>query len=364
MRTFAVLVAQYALVRVDCALTRNSLDVRDFELFRELDAYHERNQDSRPAEVVVTALDRMITAAMIGKSLSSGEEVAAPSVTCPPAGAGLASFYQPQGKDLSRTGLERHHFMRHAVWAAKDDFCAQGFGLWTKGGGIRCPLTAAVIGTTVGLGYGQSVLDVGSGCGHYSKWFYKWFGARTIGIDFVDSAIIFARQVAEMRGVPATYCHFNVATEGLGFVDKESVHLALAVSVIHYLKTDTYRFQLEDTNQREGHLRPIDAPENRTRTPCLSLAQTEGTQCSVVRGMFRAIKVGGHVWIQHNGSYKGKWDPKLVWGTEYWRCCFASELRTRTVSLQEIDESLLFLTLPDADKTYSLVLRRLKSSDA
>lgn len=33
---------------------------------------------------------------------------------------------------------------------------------------------------------------------------------------------------------------------------------------------------------------------------------------------------------------QGKWDPKNIWGRNYWRCCFYEELRRKEVALMEV----------------------------
>mmetsp|Transcript_74608 Transcript_74608/g.235814 ORF Transcript_74608/g.235814 Transcript_74608/m.235814 type:complete len:119 (+) Transcript_74608:765-1121(+) len=101
---------------------------------------------------------------------------------------------------------------------------------------------------------------------------------------------------------------------------------------------------------------------NRTkeRTPCSGLMHTRQTQCFVAREMFRTVRVGGHVWIYHNGSYRRKWDPKYVWGPQYWHCCFGQELKAGSVQLLEVPEHELFLHGSNWNPTYSVVLQRLR----
>merc|ERR1712216_705238 len=94
-------------------------------------------------------------------------------------------------------------------------------------------------------------------------------------------------------------------------------------------------------------------------TPCAALRGTVRTQCRAAREMFRAVRVGGVVWISHNGSYRGKWDPKRVWGEDYWKCCFQGELRRGEAQLDEVDEAELFLHDTAWDPTYSLIVKKL-----
>lgn len=300
-----------------------------------------------------SALGQMVAGGRLRRQLLAGAgEYAAsssldsPRLSCPADGAGVGDW---------DTKIEEFHFNRHRVWATNMNYC-ESFGLWTSGCKSICPLRAATIGTWTNLQPGQLVLDVGSGCGHYASWLHDWFGARTVGIDFVGAAVNFARQeVAPV--VPSQFCWFNVAAEGLGFVPAGSVDLAVAVSVLHYLRTDTHRFEREDS-EVQGHFGPA---RNKTeeRTPCEGLASTKRTQCFVAREMFRTIRIGGHVWVYHNGSYRRKWDPKKVWGPQYWQCCFAAELRAGNATLAEVPEAELFLHGANWDPTYSLVLRRL-----
>merc|ERR1712014_566586 len=98
-------------------------------------------------------------------------------------------------------------------------------GLWTGGCGVDCPLRAAVLGTLTGLRPGQLVLDVGSGCGLYSEWLYEWFGARSIGLDFVEAAVEFAQKKVASKA-PAAFCWLDIARSGLGFIPAGSVDLA------------------------------------------------------------------------------------------------------------------------------------------
>lgn len=286
----------------------------------------------------------------LAEAAEAAEEAPARSAKrCPAAGAGVGDW---------QTEIEEFHFSRHSVWATQLNYC-ESMGLWTSGCGVICPLRAATIGTWTNLQSGQLVLDVGSGCGHYAFWLHDWFGARTVGVDFVGSAVDFSTQEVSPV-VPAEFCWFNVATEGLGFLPQGSVDLAIAVSVLHYLRTDNNRFEQRDS---EIQWNP-GPPKNKTeeRTPCSGLPSTRRTQCYVAREMFRTVRVGGHVWICHNGSYKGKWDPKRVWGPQYWRCCFGPELQGGLASLAELPEQELFLHGSDWDPTYSVVLRRLRDA--
>eukprot|EP00928_Gymnodinium_smaydae_P071336 TRINITY_DN54959_c0_g1_i1.p1 TRINITY_DN54959_c0_g1~~TRINITY_DN54959_c0_g1_i1.p1 ORF type:complete len:507 (-),score=75.61 TRINITY_DN54959_c0_g1_i1:69-1589(-) len=267
-----------------------------------------------------------------------------PEVRCPAHGAGVGDW----GSEM-----EEHHFKRHNMWATQSNFCREGTGLWTNGCDVSCPLRAAVIATTVGLRPGGLVLDVGSGCGHFAVWLHRWFGARTIGVDFVEDAVDFARHVISPN-FPASFCWYNVASEGLDFVPARSVDLAMAVSVLHYLRTDTDAFE----RPPRLHLRTRNDTEY--RTPCAQLRETRETQCAVAHGMFRAVRPGGHLWIAHNGCYKAKWDPKRVWGPQYWQCCFGRELDAGEAALSEVSELDLFMYSPSHDPTYSVVMRRLK----
>lgn len=254
-------------------------------------------------------------------------------IVCPPNGAGVGQW---------SAELEVHHYARHRGWSIHADFC-NATGLWTKGCGVMCPLRAAVIGDAVSLGPGQRVLDVGSGCGHFAQWFYDWFGASTFGVDFVKEAVDFSNARISPKA-PARFCWLDIGTFGLGFLPAGNFDLAMAVSVLQYLRTDEGLHEKNPTAKL---------------TPCGGLPATKGTQCSVAREMFQAVRVGGHVWICHNGSYKGKWDPRLVWGDDYWRCCFADEIAKRAVKLLELPELELFLYSSSWDPTYSVVLRRL-----
>lgn len=259
---------------------------------------------------------------------------------CPPGGAGVGNW---------ATRIEEHHHVRHEYWAEGADFCST-LGLWTNGCGIMCPLRAAVIGTAVDLHPGQLVLDVGSGCGHFALWFHEWFGAGTLGVDFVEAAVEHARRHVA-TAVPSRFCWLNIATE-LGWLPSRTVDLVTAVSVIHYLRTDTARYEFGEEPI------PGEGKSNATRTPCAGLWRTEKTQCSVARELFRVVRRGGHVWIAHNGSYKGKWDPRRVWGRGYWRCCFARELERGEAELREVPELEVFLDSEAWDPAYSVVLRR------
>lgn len=300
-----------------------------------------------------SALAQMVAGARARRGLLGREEeatassAARPAFRCPAAGAGVGYW---------GTKIEEFHYDRHRLWAEGLNYCERN-GLWTSGCKSICPLRAATIGTVTGLAPGQLVLDVGSGCGHYAFWLNSWFGAHTVGVDFVEPAVDFAnREVAPT--VPSQFCWFNVASEGLSFVPPGSVDLALAVSVLHYLRTDSQRWERKDSSV-QGHSGPA---MNRTqeRTPCGGLPQTRRTQCFVAREMFRTVRVGGHVWIYHNGSYKRKWDPKRVWGPQYWQCCFGPELRAASVQLLEVPEHELFIHGANWDPTYSVVLRRLR----
>eukprot|EP00747_Dinoflagellata_sp_TGD_P059673 gnl/TRDRNA2_/TRDRNA2_151675_c0_seq2.p1 gnl/TRDRNA2_/TRDRNA2_151675_c0~~gnl/TRDRNA2_/TRDRNA2_151675_c0_seq2.p1 ORF type:complete len:459 (+),score=58.15 gnl/TRDRNA2_/TRDRNA2_151675_c0_seq2:126-1502(+) len=285
--------------------------------------------EHRWAWLAQTIESARVRSLLVGSQAES-KELQAPE--CPPSGAGVGSW---------RSETDKFHHLRHTQWATFYDFCRSGQGLWTGSGGASIPVHYAAIADTVVLRPGQLVLDVGSGCGHAALWLHRWYGARTIGVDFVEEAVEFARD-AVSPAAPASFCWFNVATEGLGFVPAGSIDLATAVSVLHYLRTDADVFGLPDW------------PANRTaaRTPCHMLMHVKQTQCFVAREMFHKVRVGGHAWIAHNGCYKGKWDPRRVWGPQYWRCCFGPELQHGYASLHEVSERDLFL---------KVIVRRLKA---
>lgn len=294
-----------------------------------------------PDHARMSFLSHLVQSAKIRKSLSQGskdkDSKVFEHISCPERGAGVGNWANQ---------MEEHHYKRHKFWAEDSNFC-ESTGLWTGGCGVMCPLRAAVIGTTVGLGPGQRVLDIGSACGHFAQWFYEWFGASTFGVDFLEQAVQFANvKVAAKR--PAKFCWLDIARRGLDWVPKGEFDLATAVSVLHYLKTDTGVYEHHEWLSR-----------NLTRTPCHILSRTKGTQCRAAKEMFTALRRGGSLWIQHNGSYKGKWDPKRVWGTEYWSCCFHQELQQGKAEVHEVPEDDLFLVDPGWDPTYSVIVKRL-----
>lgn len=264
----------------------------------------------------------------------------APSFLCPAPGSGVGNWTNP---------MEEHHYKRHSYWANEGDHCSNALGLWTNGCGVMCPLRVAVMGSAVALAPGQLVLDIGSACGHAALWYHEWFGARTFGVDFVQEAVAFANgRVA--TAAPTQFCWFDLASHA-HWLPTGVADLAAAVSVLHYLRTDVGRYETGDD--------PAGGSRDARRTPCRALHGTKGTQCHAAREMFRAVKVGGTVWISHNGSYKGKWDPKLVWGPDYWRCCFWREEQRGAAEIHEVDELDLFMHSSKWDPTYSLIVRRL-----
>ncbi|CAE7547262.1 unnamed protein product [Symbiodinium microadriaticum] len=243
-----------------------------------------------------------------------------PAFNCPEPGAGVPV--------KSEHVMEDFHYKKFRMWAEDYDFCSSSLGLWTGGCGAVCGLRAAVVGHMVQLRPGQLVLDVGSGCGHFAEWFYDWFGAQTIGVDFQKAGVDYANHYVA-TSVPAQFCWMDVASQlSSRWLPARSVDLAIAISVLHYLRSDKERWEAGDPWPNAG--RP-----NVTRTPCYQLASTEKTQCRVAWEMFRAVKVGGHVVVVHNAAYKGKWDPKRTWGRQYWKCCFHQErLRGEVVLLE------------------------------
>eukprot|EP00927_Polykrikos_kofoidii_P043841 TRINITY_DN37940_c0_g1_i1.p1 TRINITY_DN37940_c0_g1~~TRINITY_DN37940_c0_g1_i1.p1 ORF type:complete len:374 (+),score=16.86 TRINITY_DN37940_c0_g1_i1:45-1166(+) len=274
------------------------------------------------------------------------KHVEAPSVECPRDGSGVGEW---------TTLTEQHHHSRHAWWA-HIGYCEDGnSGLWTKGCGVMCPLRAALVGILTGLSPGKLVLDVGSGCGFFAEWLHTWFGAATIGVDFVEQAVQVAKQRTSSTKTPAKFCYLDLSWAGLSFLEDASVDVAVAISVLHYLRTDRHMFALPNETA-DGDVRVLG---NHPRTKCSILHKINNTQCGIAREMFRVIRRGGYVWIYHNGSYKRKWDPKRVWGSGYWRCCFQPELRAGTIVLDEMPEVDIFFHLGDSDPTYSVVLRKL-----
>lgn len=263
------------------------------------------------------------------------------SVQCPADGAGIGHW---------PTAIEKHHFLRHMIWA-DEKFCEHGTGLWSRGCKEMCPLRAVTVGLAAGLGPGQRVLDIGSGCGHVARWFEDWFGAGTVGLDFVGEAVAHARKVAGRDSTdapsPRKFCLMDVAVAGLEWLPADFFDLATAISVLHYMRVDHDLWEL-----------PKHGNRSTTKTPCAELRATLGTQCRVARDMFRSLRTGGRLWISHNGSYHGKWDPKRVWGAKYWRCCFGPELAAGTAEVKEVPEQDMFLHSPNWDATYSVVARK------
>lgn len=270
------------------------------------------------------------------------------ALRCPEVGLGVGRWARM---------IEHHHYERHRMWAENLGFCDQN-GLWTEGCGVMCPLRAAAVGLSTGLGFGKRVLDIGSACGHFARWYHTWFGAATLGVDFVERAVNFS-EAQRPRGSPMKFCWADVATGGLAWLPERFFDLATAVSVLHYMRTDVNLFELKLLRNGSRQQR-----WNVTRTPCSGLAATEGTQCRAAREMFRSVRAGGRIWVSHNGCYNGKWDPKRVWGPEYWRCCFRPELRAKEAELMELPEADLFLHDGDFDPTYSLVVLRLPSAES
>ncbi|CAJ1358810.1 unnamed protein product, partial [Effrenium voratum] len=211
---------------------------------------------------------------------------------------------------------------------------------------------AVTIGEFVQLQPGQLVLDVGSGCGHLGAWYFEWFGARTLGLDFLQNGVEFAKQHVTPVA-PTQFCWMDVASQLGSWLPDRSVHLATAISVLHYMRSDVERWEAGSEPY------PNSGPRNVTRTPCHKLFAASRTQCRVAWEMFRATKVGGHTWVAHNGAYKGKWDPKRAWGQRYWRCCFYKELMRKEIQIREVPENDIFLTGLTWDETYSLILKRL-----
>ncbi|CAE8615020.1 unnamed protein product [Polarella glacialis] len=294
----------------------------------------------------VAALAVMVESAKLRRELLTDRNTStlAPSFACPPAVSGL--------EDSGRHDIEVHHYLRHKIWADNFDFCRGSFGLWTEGAGVESPLRAATIATAVGLKPGQLVLDVGSGCGNYAQWYYEWFGARTIGLDYTEEAVKFAQE-SVAGAAPAQFCWMDISRYLGDWLPSRSIDLAVSFGVFYYLRVDVGRFEAGPEPM------PGEGFANATRTPCDRLAATHLTQCRVAREMFRVVRELGYVWIGHLGSYKGKWDPKRVWGKNYWPCCFREELLRQEVSLREVPESKLFASHIDWDPTYSLILKRL-----
>lgn len=290
------------------------------------------------------ALAQMIASAKLRRDLLLGRVATEPpQVNCPPPGSGVRNW---------STAVEDHHWYRHAGWADQSTGFCHSMGLWTGGCGVMCPLRAVAIGIATGLQPGETVLDIGSGCGHFALWYHQWFGARVLGLDFAEAGVRFAQEEVTPK-VPSQFCWLDIASHRLDFIPARSVDLATAVSVLHYLRTDSERWEAGEEPV------PGEGPKEVPRTSCLNLRLTVRTQCRVAREMFRTVRVGGHVWVSHNGCYNGKWDPKRVWGPDYWECCFYHELRLGRAHLAEIPELELFLHQEDWHTTYSLVVRRL-----
>ncbi|OLP74374.1 hypothetical protein AK812_SmicGene46101, partial [Symbiodinium microadriaticum] len=71
---------------------------------------------------------------------------------------------------------------------------------------------------------------VGSGCGHFAEWFYDWFGAQTIGVDFQKAGVDYANHYVA-TSVPAQFCWMDVASQlSSRWLPARSVDLAIAIS--------------------------------------------------------------------------------------------------------------------------------------
>lgn len=268
-----------------------------------------------------------------------------PRFACPPPGAGIPEMGYG-------TDIEEFHYQRHQMWAEEQDLCRRSFGLWTYGGKSSCAIRAEVIGSMAALVPGDLVLDVSSACGHMARWFYDWYGAKTLGVDFQPAATAFAEKYVTPFA-PAQFCWLDVSSQLGDWLPNRSVKLATAISVLEYLRSDSNRWQ------SGAEPCPNCGIQNVSRTPCHLLPDTQKTQCRVTREMFRATAVGGHTWVAHNGVYQGKWDPKRVWGSQYWKCCFHGELRRKEAVLIEVPEDEIFQSGAEWDKTYSVILKRL-----
>ena len=60
------------------------------------------------------------------------------------------------------------------------------------------------------------------------------------------------------------------------------------------------------------------------------------------------------IYTTDNGNYKGKYDPRLVWGQDYWKCCFMKEVQRGLAELQELSEHELFDVPPNKQPTYTV----------
>eukprot|EP00439_Symbiodinium_sp_Y106_P055408 s1691_g7.t1 len=180
-----------------------------------------RDFDERQRHATLVSL---VSMAKIRRQLEeAGVNHTKPAFNCPEPGAGVPVN--------SEHILEDFHYKKFRMWAEDYDFCSSSLGLWTGGCGAVCGLRAAVVGHMVQLRPGQLVLDVGSGCGHFAEWFYDWFGAQTIGVDFQRAGVDYANHHVA-TSVPAQFCWMDVASQlSSHWLPAHSVDLAIAISL-------------------------------------------------------------------------------------------------------------------------------------
>lgn len=105
-----------------------------------------------------------------------------------------------------------------------------------------------------GLQPGDSIIDIGSGCGRLAYGLHEWFGGRYVGVDIVPSLI----QFCQKRFPRFEFQHLNVRSEYYnpqGSIDPEaaripqpdqSFDLAVLFSVYTHLLPDTFRRMTAD----------------------------------------------------------------------------------------------------------------------
>ncbi|CAL1163018.1 unnamed protein product [Cladocopium goreaui] len=265
-----------------------------------------------------------------------------PRFACPPPGAGIPEMGYG-------TDIEEFHYQRHQMWAEEQDLCRRSFGLWTYGGKSSCAIRAEVIGSMAALVPGDLVLDVGSACGHMARWFYDWYGAKTLGVDFQPAATAFAEKYVTPFA-PAQFCWLDVSSQLGDWLPNRSVKLATAISAARLYWT--YHGIIGDLSDLP--MKNVDLKS--TSLFLENLCHRTKNLCRVTREMFRATAVGGHTWVAHNGVYQGKWDPKRVWGSQYWKCCFHGELRRKEAVLIEVPEDEIFQSGAEWESWFELVI--------
>jgi len=176
--------------------------------------------------------------------------------------------------------------------------CFSGRGSTGKdvGSSLRC--VAVVIGESLQIQPGSSVLEWGSGCGWMLTWLHTLFGTHGFAIDASTPAIAWTRRFSA-----ASSCLWS-GTD-LSWVPDSAFHHVISYAALYHL-------------------------------------ETQGSLCNVIRQLLKKLRPGGHAWFGANQVWGGNW--AFTFSEQQWRRCLQRKWSGLNISfaVNFVHDSALF----------------------